>query len=144
MAQASDSIAIGLTIDIVQGILTLLIVGIVLNPIISFVAGLCMSRSKHTARILITTFGEVIPLVNVLPMWTISAVVGKYLSQKEERELRKKKLQEASLANAPRPGGRQQLMKKAPERPQTPLSTKERETTRAPSQTSGLTGVRSI
>ena len=94
MARASDSIAVGLTIDITQGLLTLLLVGIVLNPIISLAAGIAMARSKNTQRILITTFGEMIPFINVMPLWTLSAIIGKYATAREERALHKKKAEQ--------------------------------------------------
>ncbi len=77
-------IVTALLTDGLQAILTFLIVGIFLNPFIDVVAGfifyVIMSHhgkalvSRRAVSMVVTALGEIVPIVNALPLWTGFAI----------------------------------------------------------------------
>jgi len=76
-------IATAVLIDSVQFFLSIIIIGLVINPVISFVAmllfglwlshnGLSVLSPKYAARFLFTFIGEV--ALGFLPIWTVTIV----------------------------------------------------------------------
>ncbi len=77
-------ITTALLIDGLQALLTFLIVGIVLNPILNILVGLTFSIMlyhhggglirRRAISMAITTIGEFLPFVGALPLWTAFAI----------------------------------------------------------------------
>ncbi len=76
-------IAFAVFIDVLQAILTFLLIGIVLNPAIDILASLVFSMllashggglfKRRAISMIFTAIGEFIPVVNALPLWTAFA-----------------------------------------------------------------------
>lgn len=78
-SSGDESLLLALLIDGLQAFLTLIVIGIVVNPIISIAAAFALGTSKNEGRILATLAAEVVPGVNALPIWTMSVLAGKAL-----------------------------------------------------------------
>lgn len=100
-AQAAMMITVAIMIDLLQFVFGLLLIGVILNYFISFMAflifwfwfilnGISFTRSMKEFRIGITffgtAFGEIapIPFLNVLPIWTLGIIAVMAMTRVKE------------------------------------------------------------
>ncbi len=84
-------IAIALMVDGLQALLTLLVVGIIINPLLNILVGITFTimLSSHGGGLIrrraismtLTTIGEFIPVVNALPVWTAFALYTVFMDR---------------------------------------------------------------
>lgn len=87
-------------VDIVQAILSIFAIGIVINRGINFIVGITWSfylqirdeKLVDTKRLLgvLGAFGiEMIPLIDILPAWTLSGIYNMVLAKRRDKEAEK-------------------------------------------------------
>ncbi len=77
-------IATAVLIDLLQALLTFLIIGVVVNPLLNILVGITFSLMlathgggivrKRAISMVLTTLGEFFPVINALPLWTAFAL----------------------------------------------------------------------
>ncbi len=90
-------VAVAVTIDLIQLLLTLVVVGAVISPIITIGATMLfwtwykmlgisfVTNPKQIATLTTQFFGELIPVVDVLPLWTIGTIVTIVITNSEDK-----------------------------------------------------------